>query len=127
MKRDSKENYELWARQKIANIEGGKLLKQLRNNDSNLTLKDVGAILGISLQYISELERGIKTPSDILIRELSECYHTNDYALSKTYNRVPLSASEFLEENIELQVLLSKLSVMTDRENIIKEFVSIVG
>jgi len=110
----------------IGNIEGSKLLKKLRNN-SNMTLKEVSSILEVSFQYIDQLEQGIKSPSDLMLDELAKIYNVDDYIISGAYNRVPLSAKILLEENVGLQIALSKLSTKDSKEEIIKKFVDMIN
>ena len=112
-------------KKEIGIVEGSKLIKQLRE-ESNLTLKEVGVMIGISFQYISQLEQGIKAPADQMLACLAECYNVEDYIISEAYNRVPSSAEELLEDNAELQIALAKLSKREDKDDIIKQLVSMV-
>ena len=119
-------NWELRKQNKeIGIIEGSKLIKQLRE-ESDLTLKEVGAIIGISFQYISQVEQGVKAPADQLIECLAKCYNIDADAIFKAYNRVPTRASNFLEDNTELQIAISKLALRDDKDDIIKQLVSMV-
>ncbi|MBL4952093.1 helix-turn-helix transcriptional regulator [Neobacillus sp. YIM B02564] len=90
-------------------VETGEFLRKKRNQ-LGLSMQQVGDILHISTNYVSEIERGVKLPSPLLIRELAYFYHINENDLFRMYGKIPLSAKEELEANTFLQDLLSDIN-----------------
>jgi len=122
----TKINWELKEQeQEMSRIKGGKVLRQLRNT-SNFTLKEVGAMLGISFQFIAQVEQGFRSPSNQMLESFAVCYEVYDDTIFQAYGRVPLRVSNLLEENIDLQMAISKLALREDKDYIIKQLVSMV-
>lgn len=85
----------------------GEKLKELRKS-KNLSLKEVGLNIGISHNFLSEIENGKKEPSKETLRELAKFYGIDEDEFFDIIDKVPLRASEFLENDPELQRLLSE-------------------
>ena len=96
------------AKQAIYRAELGEYLKELRGY-KGLSTRAVGEELNISSNYISEIERGIKAPSDYTIREFALLYGVDEAILFDKLKRVPLKATELLETQDKLQSLLSDI------------------
>jgi transcriptional regulator with XRE-family HTH domain len=92
------------------NIPIGELLR-LKRVDRQKTLSEIAEMVGVSINYISELEKGSKSnPSDEIIVKLSEIYNINEDDLFMAFNRIPLSARKELELYPSLIKALSELN-----------------
>lgn len=85
---------------------GGKLkaLRKVRD----LSLQEVGKGTNLSHNFLSEIERGKKEPSMETLRSLAKFYRIDEDELFMIIRKVPLRAQELIEEDIELQKLLSE-------------------
>jgi len=104
-------------------IEVGLFLKQLRS-DKEINLVKVSKVIGISANFLSEIERGIKSPSDLLIREIANFYQIDEDIIFDKMNRVPLRARNILERNKDLQKALSNIEKSDNADEIIGELIS---
>jgi len=96
---------------RLRQIRGGEYLSALRN-ERNLTQRTVAARLAISFQYLSEIEKAKKSPSDLLIRELAEIYELDiegEVDLYHRYGRIPLPTMEELKEQESTHLVLAQL------------------
>jgi transcriptional regulator with XRE-family HTH domain len=100
------------ARQLIRQANLGEFLLEIRT-EKDLSLaqvcKPVGP-LGISTNYLSEIERGLKVPSDHIIREVAAVYGIDEAEIFYILDKVPLAAKEELERNKTLQRVLNEVS-----------------
>lgn len=87
----------------------GEYLKQLRKK-KNLTTRGVGELLGISSNYVSEIERGMKSPSDKLLRELANLYGVDEDELFALAERVSLRVQEFIMQEKDFQLLIGDIA-----------------
>lgn len=85
---------------------GGKL-KELRKI-RELSLKEVGNAVNISHNFLSEVENGKKEPSMETLRELAKFFKIDEDEFFRILRKVPLRVQELIEEDIELQKLLSE-------------------
>jgi transcriptional regulator with XRE-family HTH domain len=92
-----------------ARIELGAYLREKRNL-AGLSTRALGEELNVSSNYISEIERGIKPPSDHLLREYANILKLDENELFKMLDKVPLKATETLEKHEQLQNLLSEMN-----------------
>lgn len=92
-------------KQLIRQAETGDFLIKVRN-EMGLSLDKVGERLGVSKNTLSVLERGLKVPSDRLIRQISDFYGIEEPVLFGMLGKVPLTAREELENNNTLQRIL---------------------
>ena len=86
---------------------------------TNETLTSTAKKLGISHPYLSEIEKGIKVPSDQLIRAIAKLYNIDEDDLFHRYGKVPILAREELENRPILQKTLSEIKTnkkLTDEE-----------
>ncbi|MEC2463801.1 helix-turn-helix transcriptional regulator [Bacillus cereus] len=83
--------------------EIGKTLRSQRRS-KDLTLEIVAEAVGVSANYISELEKGDrgKLPSDIVLKRLSVVLNLDEKELFMGYGKIPLSVKEELKENNKL-------------------------
>jgi transcriptional regulator with XRE-family HTH domain len=96
----------------IKKAEAGKLLLRLRN-ERGLSLSQVVKKLNISAIYLSEMERGLKTPGDQLLRDMAKFYKIDEDTLYNLYGRVPMSIITELEKNEDLRSTMYE--IVTDQ------------
>ncbi|BAF60343.1 predicted transcriptional regulator [Pelotomaculum thermopropionicum SI] len=96
------------AEQLLRQAEAGEYLLQLRSK-KGVSLAQLGEKVGVSANYLSEIERGLKVPSDLLIRELAGYYGTDENIIFKKYGKTPLAAIEEVNDNPTLQKTLTEI------------------
>lgn len=90
-------------------LQAGKHLRSIRSK-SSLSVHKVAKTMGISGNYLSELERGLKEPSDKVIEAISDYYEINSSALFAMYGRIaPIETDELLE-NPSLRQTIVKIA-----------------
>lgn len=89
-------------------IEAGIYLFNLRKN-INISLANVGKEIGVSANYIKDIEKNNKLPSNRIIRALAEFYRVDENELFIMYDKIPLSTLELLSENQHLAYALARL------------------
>jgi transcriptional regulator with XRE-family HTH domain len=91
-------------------IKTGNRLRE-RRKSLDFTMKYVAEQVGVSENYISELEKGTKgkVPSDLIIRELAKVYKFDEGELFKGFGKIPLSLREELKGNEGLMDTLYKI------------------
>ncbi|PHA02996.1 hypothetical protein COE51_01245 [Bacillus pseudomycoides] len=91
--------------------EIGKILRDKRK-EKNLTLEYIADELDISINYMSQLERGDKNknPSDPIIIQLSEILGIDEKVLFEGFGRLPASLVEEIKSNSVLLDTLYKIS-----------------
>lgn len=57
---------------------------------NNLTIKDLGRYLGVSPDFLSEMEKGNKIPSDYLIYNLAKVLDISPDVLFNGFNKIPI-------------------------------------
>jgi len=67
-----------------------------------LRLIDVADGIGISVNYLSEIENGKRVPRDEFIRKFSEYYGIDEVILFDKFGRVSLSVVEELRKDVGL-------------------------
>jgi transcriptional regulator with XRE-family HTH domain len=91
-------------------IQTGNRLRE-RRKSLDFTMKYVAEQVGVSENYISELEKGTKgkIPSDKIIRDLAKVYKFDEGELFKGFGKIPLSLREELKENEGLMDTLYRI------------------
>jgi transcriptional regulator with XRE-family HTH domain len=89
-------------------VEFGHYLQEMRQEKEE-SLAVVGEALNVSSNYLSELERGKKMPSDVMIRDIAEYFKVEESILFNKLGKIPLLALEELEENEDLQKTLIEI------------------
>lgn len=89
-------------------IRAGAYLKSLRL-EQGLSLTALGDKLDVSAAYLSNVESGTKTMSDHFVRQIADLYKLDENVLFDLLGRVPLLAREQLNEDSNLQQLLSEI------------------
>lgn len=89
-------------------VQFGEYLTRLRN-EKGLSQDELGKALGVTANFISLVERGMKPVSDQFIREVCKFYGISECDAFEMLGKVPLLAREELEENETLRRTLSKI------------------
>ena len=100
--------------------ETGQMLK-CKRQEKNLSLQQVAEYLKISTNYASEIERGLKNPSDDLIERIAEYYNIEIDGLFKSFYKVPRIIREKTEENEVLQKAILEIERRDDLSDRDKE------
>ena len=97
---------------------GSFLRKQRKKLD--LTMKQVAEHVGVSENYISEIERGKgKIPSDEVLSRLANVYHVEELDLFNAFDKIPLGVSSEISRSETLKRTLydiEKSTELTDAE-----------
>jgi transcriptional regulator with XRE-family HTH domain len=114
---DTKEQY-------MRQFDTGEYLAKLRT-EKNIRLTDAARALGISPPYLKEIEKGLKLPSDMLIRSIADFYEISEDELFSRWGKIPLLAREQFNEMPDLQKVLADVRKQNvsedDKEHIIDE------
>jgi transcriptional regulator with XRE-family HTH domain len=114
---DTKEQY-------IRQFDTGEYLAKLRT-EKKIRLTDAARALGISPPYLKEIEKGLKLPSDMLIRSIADFYQIPEDELFRRWGKIPLLAREQFNEMPDLQKVLSDVRKQKisedDKEHVIDE------
>lgn len=109
---------------RLKQIRNGEFLSTLRA-ERNLTLKAVAAKLTVSFQYLSEIEKGNKVPSDLLLHELAEVFELGlrgEIDLFHRYDRIPLLTMEELKDQESTHFAFAQLrQLVKDQEITIEQ------
>lgn len=108
----------------------GSYIRELRER-RRLTLVQIAEKLKISTNYVSQLERNIRRPTDELIIGFSKLYNIDEDVLFQKSGQVPLRSRKVVSRNKNLQKSLSfiyKSSLSKEKESeIMNEFVRIIA
>lgn len=94
----------------------GKTLR-LRRRKKGLTLETIASYVGVSFNYISELERGDKkkVPSDEILVKLAEILSIDEKEIFEGFGKLPNSLVQELEQN---EMLLTTLYEIKNNPNL---------
>lgn len=95
----------------------GAKLRELRKATSNSIFK-VGRLIGVSGNYISQIERGDRPASDAVLVALAELYSVDKKELFNLYGRIENEEVDMLMKNPELRKTLTE---MTSNKHLSKE------
>jgi len=70
--------------------EAGSKIREYREK-KEYTLKEVAEKIGVTLNYISLIERGLRVPCDDILYKLSEVLEVNVVEIFSLYNKIPPS------------------------------------
>ena len=87
-------------------FDTGEYLAELRGI-KKIRLTDAAREIGISPPYLKEIEKGLKLPSDLLIRGIADLYQIPEDELFARFGKSPLLAREQFEDMPNLQKVLS--------------------
>ncbi|KUO73681.1 MAG: hypothetical protein APF81_01880 [Desulfosporosinus sp. BRH_c37] len=96
---------------KLRQLRAGDYLSSLRT-ERNLTQKNVASKLSVSFQYLSEIEKGNKSPSDQMLHELANVYSLSlqeEVDLFLRYGRMPIFTAEELDDQESTHLALAEL------------------
>jgi transcriptional regulator with XRE-family HTH domain len=100
-------------------------LLRLKRLEKKYNLEDVAKYVGVSIAYISKLEKGENSnPSDEIIVKLAEFLELDENELFMEFNKIPLSTRNILTNHPELNKTISKISInnkLTDEQK--KEYI----
>lgn len=88
--------------------DAGQYLREIRQQ-TKASLSDTARVIGISKSYLSEIEKGVKLPSDSLIRQLALHYKIDEDDLFNRFGKTPMLATEQLSLMPGLQKVLAKI------------------
>lgn len=86
--------------------EFGLHIKELRTK-RDMTLAQIAERLGVSTNYISQIERGIRRVTDDMIKDLAVLYQQDEDAMFRKAGRIPVRVLEEIQSNPMLQKALS--------------------
>ncbi|WP_422661112.1 helix-turn-helix domain-containing protein [Paenibacillus sp. EC2-1] len=89
-------------------LEVGKYIKSIRKHHGE-TLIRLGCDFDLSANYISEIERGVKPPSEQFINKFCERFKIEPKEVYSRLKRAPEHAVEELNTNIVAQELLLEI------------------
>jgi transcriptional regulator with XRE-family HTH domain len=87
-------------------FDTGEYLAEIRAS-KKIRLTDAARSIGISAAYLKEIEKGLKLPSDILIRAIADYYQISEDELFRRWGKIPLLAREQFNEMPDLQKVLA--------------------
>jgi transcriptional regulator with XRE-family HTH domain len=91
-------------------VKIGELLR-LKRVEKRQSLSEIAEKVGVSINYISEIEKGNKTnPSDDIIVRLAEIFSLNEDDLFAAFNKLPLAARNEIHAYPNLAKALSQLN-----------------
>lgn len=88
--------------------ELGSKIKKLRK-ERGFSLTFVANAIGLSHNFLSEVERGKKEPSYATLRSLAEFYKIDEDEFFSIINKLPLRTIEYIEGNSNIQKILSNV------------------
>lgn len=104
-------------------VEAGARLRELRKT-KKLSVFKVAKVLNISGNYLSEIERGLKPPSDMVLLAIAEYYNLDKTELFAYYDRIVPEEKELLLGIPSLRKTITHLSVDDDLTDEEKDFLS---
>jgi transcriptional regulator with XRE-family HTH domain len=91
-------------------VKIGEFLR-LKRLEKRLSQSDIAERVGVSTNYISEIEKGNKTnPSDEIILKLAEVFNLDEDDLFPAFNKLPLPARDEIEAYPSLAKAISQLN-----------------
>jgi len=90
-------------------------LLRLKRLELKYTLEDVSKFVGVSINYIAQLEKGNKSnPSDEVIVKLASILELEEDSLFTSFEKIPLSTRKTLQNHPTLAKALSQID--SDKE-----------
>ncbi|MBC8579256.1 helix-turn-helix domain-containing protein [Zhenhengia yiwuensis] len=112
-------------KQELREIAGAKL-QEIRKG-TGLSIFKVGRAIGVSGGYISQIERGVRPPSDAVLIRLAELYSVEQKELFGLYEKLPDDEVNMIMQMPELRNLFTELTSKKDitdedRKEMLEEF-----
>lgn len=83
---------------------------RLKRLEKKLTLERTASAVGVSINYISKLEKGENSnPSDNIIVNLAKTLDIDEDALFTAFDKIPLSTRKVLMEHPDLSKAISEI------------------
>lgn len=87
------------------------VLLRLKRQEKNYTLETTAKKVGVSINYISKLEKGENSnPSDEIIVKLAETLDLYEDELFRSFGKIPLSTRQALEQHPTLSEAISQIN-----------------
>ncbi|WP_407312119.1 helix-turn-helix domain-containing protein [Desulfosporosinus sp. SB140] len=93
--------------QLLRQFDAGQHLKQLRGDRP---LSEISKLMNVSKGYLSEVERGIRLPSDHFIGEIAKVYNTDVDDLFFRWGKIPILSYHVIAENKKLAKTIAEIS-----------------
>ncbi|MGG0794790.1 helix-turn-helix transcriptional regulator [Brevibacillus laterosporus] len=100
--------------------EFGMFVKNLRKQNYK-TIEDVAKHIGVSINFISLIERGQKQPSDLVISGYAEYFGVDEILLYEKLDKLSPHIKNTLEEHSGFKKLVSELLVTVDNPELRQE------
>lgn len=91
-------------------IKAGEKLKELRTV-KGLSVHKVAKAVHISGTYLSELERGLKEPSDIVLQSIGNYYNVDLSEIFALYGRIAPAETDLLLKNPPFMKVITQMSI----------------
>jgi len=90
-----------------------------KRTEKNLSLRQAGKLLGVSANFLGELEKGNKIPSDYLIYKLSELYGLSQDILFNGFNKNPILGGiyEEVKDSKRFKELIREIAISKVNED----------
>ncbi|MDQ0976591.1 transcriptional regulator with XRE-family HTH domain [Neobacillus niacini] len=83
---------------------------RLKRTEKQLSMKEVADAIGISENFLSQVERDKKQPSDSVVTRIANFYKMDEAYLFERFGRIPLVVAEEIKENRTLHDTLYDIS-----------------
>ncbi|MCR8994587.1 helix-turn-helix domain-containing protein [Brevibacillus laterosporus] len=100
--------------------EFGMFVKNLRKQNYK-TIEDVAKHIGVSINFISLIERGQKQPSDLVISGYAEYFGVDEILLYEKLDKLSPHIKNTLKEHSGFKKLVSELLVTVDNPELRQE------
>lgn len=123
MKKDKEDKKQQLENDKTNDNTFGIYIRNLRIKN-NLTLAQVSKMLNVSINYISQMERGERKATEQFISEFSKLYQVNEDLLFRKAGRIPIDVMEELRDNITLQraiAFIKRRNISESKRNKIRD------
>lgn len=100
--------------------EFGMFIKDLRKRNFK-TIEDVAKHIGVSINFISMIERGQKQPSDLVISGYAEYFGVDEVMLYEKLDKLSPHIKDTLKEHSGFKKLVSELLVTIDNPELRQE------
>lgn len=98
----------------------GMMLRLLRT-EKGVPLREASESIGISENYLSEIERDRKVPNDEIIKNIAVYYNVDEKALFDKFDKIPLIIQDELKEHDRLSRTLYDISKNVELDDEDKE------
>lgn len=93
--------------QLLRQFDAGQHLKKLRGDRP---LSEICKLMSVSKGYLSEVERGIRLPSDHFLDQIAKTYNTDVDDLFFRWGKIPILSYQTIAENKKLASTVAEIS-----------------